>query len=94
MPAGVPAATFTAPVAGFSVTFGFVVADWVTTTFASVAGKPLSVSLTSTFGTAVPPAAPLATVPVSATASIGAAPTVTVTWATSQFEGLRISQTS
>ena len=45
VPAGVPGATFTAPVAGFSVTFGFVVAVCVSTTVASVAGAPFSVSL-------------------------------------------------
>mgnify|MGYP000013354010 CR=1 FL=1 len=75
VPAGVPGATLTAPVAGSSVTFGFVVVTCVRFTVASVAGTPLSVSLTRTFGTAVPPDAPDATVPVSSTASIGAAVT-------------------
>ena len=89
-----PGATFTAPVAGFSVTFGLVVAIWDSVTVASVAGSPLSVSLTRTFGTATPPAAPLATVPVSFVAAIGAAPTVTVTVAVSQLAGLRTSQIS
>ena len=94
VPAGVPGATTTSPVAGFSVTFGFVVAVCVSTTVASVAGAPFSVSFTSTFGTATPPAAPFATVPLSGFATIAAAPTVTVTWATSQFDGFRISQIS
>ncbi len=94
MPAGVPGATVTAPVAGFSVTFGLVVLTCVITTVASVAGTPLSVSLTSTFGTAVPPVAPLGTVPLSSTASITAAPTVTVAIATSQFVGFSVSQIS
>ena len=89
-----PGATFTSPVAGLSVTFGLVVAIWDKVTVASVAGAPLSVSLTRTFGTATPPEAPLATVPVSFTASMTAAPTVTVTVAVSQFVGLRISQIS
>ena len=87
-----PGATFTAPVAGFSVTFGLVVATWDSVTVASVAGSPLSVSLTRTFGTATPPEAPLATVPVSSTASITAAATVTVAVAVSQLVGFRTSQ--
>ena len=76
VPAGVPGATFTAPVAGSIVTFGFVVLTCVSVTVASVAGTPFSVSFTSTFGTAVPPAAPFATAPVSSTASIARAVTV------------------
>ena len=94
VPDGVPGATLTSPVAGFSVTFGLVVLTCVSVTVASVAGSPLSVSLTRTFGTATPPAAPLATVPVSFTASITAAPTVTVTVAVSQLVGFRTSQIS
>ena len=92
MPAGVPAATFTAPVAGSRVTPGFVVLTWVSVTLASVAGAPFKVSLASTFGTAVPPVAPDATVPVSLRASMTAAPTVTVTVAVSQFVGFSCSQ--
>ena len=92
MPAGVPAATSTAPVAGFSVTFGCVVASCDSVTVASVAGAPLSVSLTSTSATAVPPVAPLATVPVSSTASITAASTTSVAVAVSQFVGFSTSQ--
>ena len=92
VPAGVPGATFTAPVAGFSVTFGFVVVTCVRFTVANVTGTPFSVSLTRTFGTAVPPEAPFATVPVSSTASIVAADTVTVAVAVSQFVGFSTSQ--
>ncbi len=87
MPAGVPAATFTAPVAGFRVTFGLVVATWVSVTFASVAGWPLETSFCSTFGTAVPPAAPVATLPLSSIASMLAV-TVTVALAVSQVAGV------
>ena len=82
VPAGVPGATLTAPVAGFSVTFGFVVESWVRVTVASVAGAPLSVSFTRTFGTATPPEAPSATVPVSLTALIAAGDSVIVTLST------------
>ncbi len=78
--------------AGSSVTLGLVVAVWVRDTVARVAGDPPSVSFASTFGTAVPPVAPLATEPVSATASMTAAPTVTVAVAVSQFAGFRRSQ--
>ena len=93
-PAGVFGATLTAPVAGFKVTFGFVVLTCVITTFAKVAGAPLSVSFTNTFATAVPPTSPLATVPASGFATIGAAPTVMVASATSQLVGLSCSQIS
>ena len=92
VPAGVPGATFTAPVATSSVTFGFEVETWVSATLASVAGEPPSVSLASTLATAEPPAAPEATVPVSSTASMTAAPTVTVTVAVSQLVGFSSSQ--
>ena len=87
-----PGATVTAPVAGFSVTFGLVVLTWVSVTVASVTGTPLSVSLTSTFGTATPPFAPLGTVPLSSTASITAALTTIVAVAVSQFVGFSTSQ--
>jgi hypothetical protein len=92
VPAGVPGATFTAPVVGSRVTPGFVVETWVRVTVASVTGTPLSVSLIRTFGTATPPVAPLATVPVSSTASITATDTTTVAVAVSQFAGFSTSQ--
>ena len=70
VPAAVPGATLTPPVAGLMVTFGSVVLTWVITTVANVAGAPFSVSLTNTLGTATPPVAPFATMPLSLTASI------------------------
>ena len=87
-----PGATLTWPVAGSSVTFGLDVETWARLTFASTTGWPLSVSLTSTLGTATPPLAPLATAPVSSTALMGAASTVTVTVAVEQLAGLSTSQ--
>ena len=92
VPATVPGATFTAPDAGLIVTFGLVVLTWLIVMLANVAGWPSSVSLTSTFATAVPPAAPLETVPLSLTASMTAAFTDTVAMALSQLDGFRTSQ--
>ena len=85
-------ATLTAPVAGFKVTFGLVVASCVIVTVASVAGAPFKVSFTNTFGTPTPPTRPLATVPVSSTASITAGLTTIVAVAVSQFVGFNTSQ--
>ena len=85
VPAGVPGATFTAPVAGFSVTFGFVVDTCDSVTVDSVTGAPFSVSFTSTFGTPTPPLAPFTGPPVSSTASITGASTTIVAVAVSQF---------
>ncbi len=78
--------------AGSRVTLGLVVETCASETVARVAGAVFSVSLTSTFGTAVPPAAPFATEPVSSTASMGAGRTTTVAVAVSQLVGFRISQ--
>ena len=83
-------ATVTVPVAGFKVTFGLVVLTCVITTFAKVAGPPLSVSFTNTFGTPTPPTKPFGTVPVSGFATIGAAVTSTVIVAVSQLDGLMV----
>ena len=85
-----PAATLTAPVAGSSVTPAFDVDTWDRMTLPLVAGAPASVSLPSTFATAMPPVA--ATAPTSSTASIAVAATVTVTVAVSQFAGTPASQ--
>ena len=52
---------------------------------------PFKVSFTSTLVNEVPPVAPLIEVPLSLLAIIGAAPTGTVTIASSQFKGLRTS---
>ncbi|MNW15213.1 hypothetical protein D3C71_2136560 [compost metagenome] len=67
------------------------VETWVRVTTAGLTGLPSSVTLTSTFGTAVPPVLPLTGVPVSLFATIAAASTVTVTVASSQFVGLSTS---
>ncbi len=64
-------------------------------TFEIVAAAPPSVSLESTFATAVPPAAEV-TPPESSAATIALPPplpvTVTVTVAVSQFAGVAVSQ--
>ena len=91
MPAAVPAATLTAPVVVFNVTFGLVVLTCVMVTFEGTTATPFNKSLVSTLDTATPPVTPLA-VPASATASITAAVTGTVTTAGSQFVGFRFSQ--
>ena len=92
VPDAVPATTLTAPVPGSSVTFGLLVLTCVSVTVVSVAAAPLSVSFTSTFATATPPAAPLDTVPASSVATIAAALTSTVAVAVSQLDGFSTSQ--
>ena len=71
---------------------GLVEETWVSVTVLSVAGEPLRVSLARTSVTAVPPAAPEATEPLSAVATTGAEPTVTLTVPLSQLLGLSCSQ--
>ena len=75
-----------------SVAFASVVETCVRVIVASVAAAPFRVSFASTSLIAVPPEAPLLTVPLSSVATIGAAPTVTTTSAVSQLVGLSCSQ--
>ena len=89
VPAGVFGATSTEPSA-FTVS-GPLVAG-VRITLAGSTAAPLSVSLVNTFSTLTAPGVPLTGPPASFTASIGAAPTVTVTVASSQLVGLSSSQ--
>ena len=76
MPAGVPAATTTA--LPLRLMPALVVLTWVRITSEAFTAAPFKRSLVSTLLTAVPPVYPLAE-PLSATASIKAADTVTLT---------------
>ena len=91
VPAVVPAATATEPVAGFGVIPAFVDESWVRLTLVRVAAAPLNLSLTRTFATAIPPV--LGDVAASFTASIANGMTLMVTVAVSQLIRLARSQT-
>ena len=90
VPAAVPAATLTAPVAGSRDTLTLDVETCDRITFAVIAAAPARVSLPSTLTTAVPP--PAGTEPASSTASIAPALTVIETTAVSQLAGALASQ--
>jgi hypothetical protein len=92
VPASVAGATVIVP-SGFITMLPLVGAGavpGVSVTSAGFTATPLSVSLISTEGVLPPP--PETGGKLSSTASITAAPTVTVTVAVSQFVGFRISQ--
>ncbi len=78
MPAGVPGATFTAPLSGFKVTPALVVETCVNVMLARVAGLPFNVSLVNTFANDCPPAVPSTVAPVSLTALIAITVSVSV----------------
>ena len=73
MPAGVPGATETAPVAVSSVTPALVLEMKRVVTLLAVTATPARVSLLRTLGTATPPAADVVTTPVSSTATMAPA---------------------
>ena len=89
-PAGVPAATLTAPVVVFSVTPALLLDTNVRSTLDGVTGAPLSTSLLRTSATAMPPAAVV--LPASSMASMAPALTGTLTVAVSQLVGALTSQ--